>query len=200
MDEARRRCGRGRRPLCDNCLPADRALRLVGGGSGGGGEERHQEPGPLGRAPPWAWLEQRRAGVIDLKTPPMETNETAATRLERSAEVAKLEPNDILGGTDRGLDLRRLRERDPAGGSPEAVGAVGRRGLGLSEGRLGVTFPKAHSSTPLFAAALTQREDAVGHQRPIPEESPIDSRLAPRAVQGDLQKIEEFPSGERLQI
>jgi 5-methyltetrahydropteroyltriglutamate--homocysteine methyltransferase len=44
------------------------------------------------------------AGVIDVKTPIVETKETVAARLERLASIDKINPNDILGGTDCGFE------------------------------------------------------------------------------------------------
>jgi 5-methyltetrahydropteroyltriglutamate--homocysteine methyltransferase len=44
------------------------------------------------------------AGVIDVKTPIVETPETVAARLERLAAIDKLGPNRILGGTDCGFE------------------------------------------------------------------------------------------------
>jgi len=44
------------------------------------------------------------AGVIDVKTPTVETPQTVAARLERLASIEKLDPNDILGGTDCGFE------------------------------------------------------------------------------------------------
>jgi 5-methyltetrahydropteroyltriglutamate--homocysteine methyltransferase len=44
------------------------------------------------------------AGVIDVKTPIVETRETVAARLERVASIDKINPNDILGGTDCGFE------------------------------------------------------------------------------------------------
>ncbi len=44
------------------------------------------------------------AGVIDVKTPIVETAQTVAARLERLAAIDKLDPNDILGGTDCGFE------------------------------------------------------------------------------------------------
>jgi 5-methyltetrahydropteroyltriglutamate--homocysteine methyltransferase len=44
------------------------------------------------------------AGVIDVKTPIVETNLTIAGRLQRLASIDKINPNDILGGTDCGFE------------------------------------------------------------------------------------------------
>ena len=44
------------------------------------------------------------AGVIDVKTPIVETKQTVATRLQRLASIDKINPNDILGGTDCGFE------------------------------------------------------------------------------------------------
>jgi 5-methyltetrahydropteroyltriglutamate--homocysteine methyltransferase len=44
------------------------------------------------------------AGVIDVKTPIVETRQTVAARLERLASIDKLNPNNILGGTDCGFE------------------------------------------------------------------------------------------------
>jgi len=44
------------------------------------------------------------AGVIDVKTPIVETKETVAGRLERLAGSEKLNPDDLLGGTDCGFE------------------------------------------------------------------------------------------------
>ena len=44
------------------------------------------------------------AGVIDVKTPIVETTQTVAARLEKLARIDKLNPNDILGGTDCGFE------------------------------------------------------------------------------------------------
>jgi 5-methyltetrahydropteroyltriglutamate--homocysteine methyltransferase len=44
------------------------------------------------------------AGVIDVKTPIVETTQTVATRLERLSSIDKINPNDILGGTDCGFE------------------------------------------------------------------------------------------------
>lgn len=44
------------------------------------------------------------AGVIDVKTPIVETPETVALRLERVATIDKIDPNDVLGGTDCGFE------------------------------------------------------------------------------------------------
>ena len=44
------------------------------------------------------------AGVIDVKTPIVETPETVALRLERVATIDKINPNDVLGGTDCGFE------------------------------------------------------------------------------------------------
>ena len=44
------------------------------------------------------------AGVIDVKTPIVETKQTIAGRLQRLADIDKINPNDILGGTDCGFE------------------------------------------------------------------------------------------------
>jgi 5-methyltetrahydropteroyltriglutamate--homocysteine methyltransferase len=44
------------------------------------------------------------AGVIDVKTPIVETKETVASRLERLAGIDKINPNNLLGGTDCGFE------------------------------------------------------------------------------------------------
>jgi len=44
------------------------------------------------------------AGVIDVKTPTVETKTTIAARLQRLASIDKINPNDILGGTDCGFE------------------------------------------------------------------------------------------------
>ena len=44
------------------------------------------------------------AGVIDVKTPIVETRETVAARLERLTESGKIGPDDLLGGTDCGFE------------------------------------------------------------------------------------------------
>jgi len=44
------------------------------------------------------------AGVIDVKTPIVETKQTVAARLQRLASIDKINPNDILGGTDCGFE------------------------------------------------------------------------------------------------
>ena len=44
------------------------------------------------------------AGVIDVKTPIVETKLTVAERLQRLASIDKIDPNDILGGTDCGFE------------------------------------------------------------------------------------------------
>ncbi|MDG6982779.1 MAG: hypothetical protein JRM74_04920 [Nitrososphaerota archaeon] len=44
------------------------------------------------------------AGVIDVKTPIVETKETVASRLELLAGTGKIRPDDLLGGTDCGFE------------------------------------------------------------------------------------------------
>lgn len=44
------------------------------------------------------------AGVIDVKTPIVETKQTVAARLERLAGIDKMSPDYILGGTDCGFE------------------------------------------------------------------------------------------------
>ena len=44
------------------------------------------------------------AGVIDVKTPIVETKQTVAGRLQRLADIDKINPDDILGGTDCGFE------------------------------------------------------------------------------------------------
>lgn len=44
------------------------------------------------------------AGVIDVKTPIVETKETVASRLERLTESGKIPPDDLLGGSDCGFE------------------------------------------------------------------------------------------------
>ena len=44
------------------------------------------------------------AGVIDVKTPIVETKLTIAGRLQRLASIDKINPDDILGGTDCGFE------------------------------------------------------------------------------------------------
>ena len=44
------------------------------------------------------------AGVIDVKTPIVETKQTVAARLERLAAIDKLGPDKVLGGTDCGFE------------------------------------------------------------------------------------------------
>lgn len=39
-----------------------------------------------------------------MKTPIVETPETVALRLERVATIDKIDPNDVLGGTDCGFE------------------------------------------------------------------------------------------------
>ena len=53
---------------------------------------------------PWPRGLGLAAGVIDVKTPIVETKETVATRLERLAEGGKIPPDDLLGGTDCGFE------------------------------------------------------------------------------------------------
>ena len=44
------------------------------------------------------------AGVIDVKTPIVETKQTVAARLESLAAIDKINPDDVLGGTDCGFE------------------------------------------------------------------------------------------------
>lgn len=44
------------------------------------------------------------AGVIDVKTPIVETPQTVASRLESLASTDKMNPDDLLGGTDCGFE------------------------------------------------------------------------------------------------
>jgi len=53
---------------------------------------------------PWPKGLKLAAGVIDVKTPIVETKETVAGRLERLAGEGGLEPDDLLGGTDCGFE------------------------------------------------------------------------------------------------
>jgi len=53
---------------------------------------------------PWPRGLRLAAGVIDVKTPIVETRQTVAARLERLARIEKINPNDILGGTDCGFE------------------------------------------------------------------------------------------------
>ena len=53
---------------------------------------------------PWPKGLALAAGVIDVKTPIVETRETVAARLERLTESGKIGPDDLLGGTDCGFE------------------------------------------------------------------------------------------------
>ena len=53
---------------------------------------------------PWPKGLKLAAGVIDVKTPIVETKETVAGRLERLASSGKIHPDDLLGGTDCGFE------------------------------------------------------------------------------------------------
>ena len=53
---------------------------------------------------PWPKGLKLAAGVIDVKTPRVETKETVAGRLERLTESGKIGPDDLLGGTDCGFE------------------------------------------------------------------------------------------------
>jgi 5-methyltetrahydropteroyltriglutamate--homocysteine methyltransferase len=77
------------------------------------------------------------AGVIDVKTPIVETKLTIAGRLQRLASIDKINPNDVLGGTDCGFETFASM-----GNVPYAVGlqklealaggaALASQGLGL---------------------------------------------------------------------
>jgi len=44
------------------------------------------------------------AGVIDVKTPIVETPETVASRLESLASIGKIDPDRLYGGTDCGFE------------------------------------------------------------------------------------------------
>ena len=53
---------------------------------------------------PWPKGLKLAAGVLDVKTPIVETKETVAARLERLTANGKLGPDDLLGGTDCGFE------------------------------------------------------------------------------------------------
>ncbi len=53
---------------------------------------------------PWPKGLKLAAGVIDVKTPIVETKETVAARLERLTASGKISPDDLLGGTDCGFE------------------------------------------------------------------------------------------------
>jgi 5-methyltetrahydropteroyltriglutamate--homocysteine methyltransferase len=53
---------------------------------------------------PWPKGLKLAAGVIDVKTPIVETKETVAARLERLTASGKVGPDDLYGGTDCGFE------------------------------------------------------------------------------------------------
>jgi 5-methyltetrahydropteroyltriglutamate--homocysteine methyltransferase len=53
---------------------------------------------------PWPKGLRLAAGVIDVKTPIVESRETVASRLEHLASSGKIAPDDLLGGTDCGFE------------------------------------------------------------------------------------------------
>jgi 5-methyltetrahydropteroyltriglutamate--homocysteine methyltransferase len=53
---------------------------------------------------PWPKGVKLAAGVIDVKTPIVESKETVAARLERAASSGKIPLDDLLGGTDCGFE------------------------------------------------------------------------------------------------
>jgi len=53
---------------------------------------------------PWPKGLKLAAGVIDVKTPIVETKQTVAARLQALARIDKINTNDILGGTDCGFE------------------------------------------------------------------------------------------------
>jgi 5-methyltetrahydropteroyltriglutamate--homocysteine methyltransferase len=53
---------------------------------------------------PWPKGLNLAAGVIDVKTPIVESKETVASRLEHLTSSGKITPDDLLGGTDCGFE------------------------------------------------------------------------------------------------
>ena len=77
------------------------------------------------------------AGVIDVKTPIVETKQTIAGRLERLATIDKLSPNDILGGTDCGFETFASMGNVPYAVGLQKLEALA-EGTALANQRLGL--------------------------------------------------------------
>lgn len=56
------------------------------------------------RENPWPRGLKLAAGVIDVKTAIVETTETVAARLGRLTDIDRIDPSDLLGGTDCGFE------------------------------------------------------------------------------------------------
>jgi 5-methyltetrahydropteroyltriglutamate--homocysteine methyltransferase len=76
------------------------------------------------------------AGVIDVKTPIVETKETVAARLELLTRSGKIGPDSLLGGTDCGFETFANMGNVTKEVGLEKLQALG-EGVALANGRLG---------------------------------------------------------------
>jgi 5-methyltetrahydropteroyltriglutamate--homocysteine methyltransferase len=85
---------------------------------------------------PWPKGLRLAAGVIDVKTPIVETKETVAARLERLTGSGKIGPDSLLGGTDCGFETFANMGNVTREVGLEKLQALG-EGVALANERLG---------------------------------------------------------------
>lgn len=77
------------------------------------------------------------AGVIDVKTPIVETSETVASRLEGLASTGKIDPDRLYGGTDCGFETFAYFDNVPYQIGLQKLEALA-NGVTLANSRLGL--------------------------------------------------------------
>ena len=77
-------------------------------------------------------------GVVDVKTPFVETPETIAARLERFGRIEGFDPKNLLGGTDCGFQTFLGFDNVTHEVALHKLEALG-KGAALASKRLGVT-------------------------------------------------------------
>jgi len=87
---------------------------------------------------PWPKGLKLAAGVIDVKTPIVETKQTVAARLQTLARIDKINSNDILGGTDCGFETFASMGNVPYVVGLQKLEALA-EGAALASQRLGLT-------------------------------------------------------------